>query len=314
MTEEYLQKLRRQLREFSWEEQEALMEEISSHIESGEEDPNMGKDAEQRRKKLMNELGSPRVLGKGFKNTYRPDRLIDYLLVAVPYLLYPILNSFYMGLMPTYSWADVRLDVVIHLPLVVLGLWRRSSALVLFWITILVSQLLYITTQSYWFYGIQTIFWALLLLGLVVLAGYILYKSQHDLLLMIFGLLSLSMCILGSIFSVLRPTGATSYGLLNQSLMVSYLSIRDLRFYLILGTMALFFLPVNRRIRWLALLLYGLIIGLGRDYLIEFQTGGTMTPIASWVYYLWIMLPILIVFFGWWLERSKGQQLELAIS
>ncbi len=225
-----------------------------------------------------------------------------------------MLNSLYINLMPKYNWADVRLDLVIHLPLVVLGLWRRSAPLTFFWLTIVVSQLLYISTQSYWYYGPQTVFWALLLLGLLILAGYLLWKNRNDLLVLIFGLLPLSICILGSILSVVRPIGATPYGFLNLSLTMSYLSIKNIEFYLILGTTALFFLPTNRQLRWLALALSGLIIGVGRDYLIEFQTHGTMTPIAYWVYYLWIILPLLIVFWGWWLDHSKQQQLKPATS
>src|SRR6266545_6115270 len=126
MTEEFIRALRRQLKGFSPEEQEALIEEISSHIENGEEDPKIGKAIEQRRKMLMNELGSPNDMGKGFKEIYRPNRFIDYLFIIIPFLFYPYLNSLYNGLMPKYEWADVRLDVVIHLPLIAIGLWRRS--------------------------------------------------------------------------------------------------------------------------------------------------------------------------------------------
>ncbi|HLO14186.1 MAG TPA: hypothetical protein VK206_05115 [Anaerolineales bacterium] len=314
MAEEYMRTLRQQLKDFSLKEQEELVEEINSHIEDAEEDPKMGKDAEQRRKKLMNELGSPKEIGRGFKEIYRPDRLIDYLLIAIPYLFYPYLNSLYTNLMSKYSWADVRLDILIHMPLIAIGLWRRSAPLTLFWIAILVSQLLYITTQLYGYYGAQTLFWALLLLGLIILAGYILWKNRNDLLILIFGLLPLSMSVIGTIVSVVHPTGYISFGLIDRSLLVSYLSIRDLSLYLILATMALFFLVTNREIRWLALALAGLMIGLGREYLIEFQTSTTMTPIAYWVYYLWVFLPLFIVSIGWWLERSKRQQLKLATS
>lgn len=310
--EEYLQALRKQLKAFSPEEQEAFIEEISSHIEESEKDPKTGKNIEQRRRKLMRELGSPKDMGRGLKAVYRPDRLIDYLLIAIPYAFYPLLNSLYINLMPQYSWADVRLDILIHLPLVAIGIWRRSAPLALFWISIIVSQLLYITTQVYWYYGIQTALWAVLLLGLLGLAGYILWRNRNDLLTLVFGALPLSMCIIGNLISVVRPTGHTFYGFLNQSLLIIYLSISDFNFFLILATMALFFLPTNRRMRWLALLLYGLMIGFGREYLIEFQTRSTMTPIAHWVYDLLIILPLLIVSLGWWLEQSNKRRLELA--
>jgi len=65
--EEYIQALRKQLKGFSSEEQAAVIEEICSHIESGEEDTRMGKNPEQRRKKLMKELGTPEQLGKALK-------------------------------------------------------------------------------------------------------------------------------------------------------------------------------------------------------------------------------------------------------
>src|SRR6266498_1512925 len=134
MAQDYIQILRKQLKDFSLEEQEALIEEISSHIESGEDDPKIGKTGDERKKKIMAELGSPQDMSGGFKAIYRNDRLIDYLFIAIPYLLYPFLNTLYISLMSKYSWADVRLDILIHLPLVVIGLWRRSAPLTLFWI------------------------------------------------------------------------------------------------------------------------------------------------------------------------------------
>ncbi|HLO32468.1 MAG TPA: hypothetical protein VK249_25180 [Anaerolineales bacterium] len=310
--EEYLRALRKELNDFSPEDQEALIAEVSTHIEDAEADPRMGKDLEQRRKKLMNELGSAKNMSRGFKDTYRPDRFIDYLLIVIPYLFYPYLNSLYLSLMTRYSWADVRLDILIHLPLIAVGLWRRSGPVTLFWISILVSQLSYITTQLYWYYGIQTIFWALLLLGLLLLAGYLVRKNRNDLLTVVFGFLPLSMCIIATVLALVQPTGSIAYGFLDRSLLVSYLFIENAGLYLSLAILALFFLSTNREFRWLALALSGLMIGLGRDYLIEFQTRDTMMPIASWVYYLWIALPLLIVFLGWWLERSKRQQLKLA--
>ena len=315
MTEEYIRSLRKQLTNFSPNEQEALIEEISSHIESGVEDSKIGKDKEERRIRIMNELGSPKDMSKGFKAIYRPDRLIDYLLIAVPCFFYPYLNSLYISLMPKYSWADVRLDVIIHLPLIAIGLWRRSAPVTLFWTAMIVSQLLFITTQIQWYYGIQTIFWALLLLALLGLAGNIIWKNRHDLLIVVFGLMPLGMCVIGNILSVIRPTDYTPYNFLDRSLLNIHLYITHFDFdstlVIILAVIALFFLPANRTIRWLALVLYGLTIGIEHVYLTEDQTGN-MALMAHWVYYLWIILPLLMVFFGWWIERSSRRQLELA--
>jgi hypothetical protein len=306
MADEYIRELRKQLKGFSTKEQDAMIEEISSHIEEGEKDLKMGKDADQRRKRLMNELGSPKDLAKGFKETYRPNRLIDFLLTVIPLFFYPYLNHLYTILMPKYSWADVRLDLVIHLPLIAIGLWRRSAPLTLFWITVTVFQLLIVTTEIYGYYGSQTIFWAFVLVALLVLAGYILWKNRDDLLIVVFGLTPLSMCILGSILSALHVTDY-SFGVVGRSLLLVHTSyIENLAFYGLLGSMALFFLPANRGPRWLALVIYGLHLGLGHYYLNE--------VFAAWVYYLWAVLPLVMIFFGWWLEQSKRPQLELATS
>lgn len=326
MTEEYLRSLRKQLTSFPPDEQEDLIEEIRSHIEGGEEDPRMGRDMGERRKRIMNELGSPKDMGKGLKALYRPDRLMDYLLILIPYLFYLYLNSLYISLMPKYGWVDVRLDVLIHLPLIAVGLWRRSAVLTLFWTTLLVSQL-FIIAGTYWYYGAQTIFWALLLIGLLTLAGNLLWKNRNDPLTVVFGLLPLSMCIIGVLLnalSVIHPfelliwrsawvaSQHDGYGLLDRSLLAIYINIRDFTQFGSVFALALFFLPSKREIRWIALVISGLMIGLGHHYLLDFQYRSNL--MAPWIYILWVVLPLFIVLFGWWLERSRQQQLKFAIS
>jgi hypothetical protein len=88
--------------------------------------------------------------------------------------------------------------------------------------------------------------------------------------------------------------------------MVHIAYVENLVFYGLLGLMALFFLPGNRSLRWLGLVIYGLHLGLGHYYLDD--------VFAAWAYYLWTFLPLGIVFFGWWLEQSKRPKLELATS
>ena len=66
--EEYLHSLQQHLKDFPAEEQAAIMEEIQSHMESGENDPRMGTNGEQRRDRLMKEMGSPEDLGRGFRS------------------------------------------------------------------------------------------------------------------------------------------------------------------------------------------------------------------------------------------------------
>ncbi len=309
--EDYLNALSRQLKGFPPEEQAALIEEIASHIESGEADPGIGQNTEQRRKRLMAELGSPQEMGKGFKAIYRSGGLIDYLWIAIPYALYPFLNMLYINMR-----LDLRFDILLHLPLIAIGLWRRSAPLALFWIITISGQLLYIATQGYWqgfwYYGIQTVIWALLLFGLLILTGMIIWKNRHDALVVMFALLPLSMLVFGNLLAIWRPTSHTVYSSWDVSLLNIFLEIRGLAFYVPFATMAMFFLPANRNIRWMALLISGLWIGLGRDYLLEYQTGN-IAFMAHWVHTLWAILPLIIVAFGWWLDQKKRLQLQLAL-
>ncbi len=306
MTEKYIQSLRRQLKGFPAQEQEALIEEIRSHIESGEEDPKLGQDIAQRRKRMLNELGSPNEMGSNFKSVYRPNGLIDYLLILIPYSLYPVLQYiFYHRLVAFSQWVDVRLYVILYIPLIALVLWRRSAAVSLFWITILVSQLIWITLGSNGFYGNQIFFWAILLLALLALSGYLIWKHRNDLQIVTFGLMSLTMCILGSILSLLNLTDY-SLGPLSRSLVILYSFVNNIAFYGLMAAMALFFLPANRQVRWLGLVLYALVLGLNHEYLNNVFTG--------WVYSLWLILPLIMVFVGWGLEQIRKPKLEVAAS
>lgn len=305
MTEEYIQSLRKQLQGFPAEEQDALIEEIRSHIESGEEDPKLGKDADQRRKRMLDELGSPKDLGRNFKTIYHPNGLIDFLLIFVPYLFYPLLNNFYNNLLPVYQWADVRLDILIHLPLIAIGLWRKSAALTLFWVIVIVNQLFFIVLQTNGYYGIQSIIWALLLLALLALAGYVILKYKNDLQILTFGLMPLTMCVLGNVLSTLNLTDY-SLGTVSRSLVLVYSYVNNMAFYGLMAAMALFFLPANRQVRWLGLVLYALVLGLNHEYL--------NNVFAGWAYSLWLILPLAIVLTGWGVEQIRKPKLEVAAS
>jgi hypothetical protein len=317
MAQDYIQVLGKHLKDFSLEEQEALIEEISSHIESGEDDPKMGKTGDERKKKIMAELGSPQDMSGGFKAIYRNDRLIDYLFIAIPYLLYPFLNMLYMRLMPTYSWADIRLDILIHLPLVLIGMWRKSALLTLFWITTIATQIIAMLLITQGYYGsLQIAIWSLFVLGLLLLLGRILWQNRHDTLISAFGLLPLIMCFVGSTLAIIHPGTGTShiYGPIDRLLLDVYVNVAGfgggyLPFYGTLGTMALFFLVMNRNVRWLALGLYGLVMALSRDFLnLSDASQGLMNPP---IYLFYVLVPLILIFLGWWLSQS-GHQVQIA--
>ncbi len=313
--EEYLEALQKQLKGFPQAERTALLEEIKSHIESGEADGNLGKSAQQRSDRLMEELGSPEDMGKGFRALYRPSRLVDFLLVAVPFALYPLLNMLYVRFAPT---MDVRADILIHLPLIAIGLWRRSPLVASFWITAVSPGLLYMVTQgfwqSYWYFGLQTILWAVLLAGLLILLGLIVWRNRRDLLTVLFALLPLCMLIIGVLLWIIHPTSYGSYNWADHSLLSIFLEIegRRLVFYTFFPLMALFFLPRSRVIRWAALAVWGLMLGFGREYIMDYQTGN-LAMLAHWVYYLYVAVPAAMVSLGWWLDRGKSLRPQLAV-
>jgi hypothetical protein len=316
--ENYLRSLRKQLKGFPANEEAALIEEIKSHIESGEADQRLGQEPEQRTNKLLNELGSPGEIGRGFRAIYRPNRVMDFLLCAIPYVLSLFLTAFYMGLRPRYPWMDIRINVIFALIFVAIGSWRRSVLVTLFWLNVAVMQLSYVVLQGvwqpYWYFGRQTIFWAVLLLGLLGLFGSIVWKNRRDPLIAVYALLPLVMEIIGSAVWSIQPVTYV-YSPLDRSLLLVFLKIYsgDSSLYAKLAITALFFLPSNRNLRWLALLLSALMIGLGREYLFDYHTGA-VAMVAQWIYYLYIIVPITMVFLGWWLDRNQRPHAQLPVS
>lgn len=312
MTQDYLQSIRKYLSDFSPEEQEAFLEEIRSHIESGEEDPKMGANPEQRRKTLMAELGSPNDLGRNFRTIYRQSGFIDFLWIVIPYLLYPFLNMIYVKLMPTYPWADVRLDILIHIPLILIGLWRRSAPLALFWLTTIVTQIIAMLLLVQGYYGaFQSVIWSMVALGLLLLLAYIVWQNRQDSLITTFGLLPIIMCAIGTILAIIHPNAVTyTTGPIDRLLLDIYADAAGfgggyLPFYGTLLTMALFFLVMDRSVRWFALGLYGLVIALSRHYLNIFDYDqGLMHPL---VYSFYVILPLVILLLGGMFNQSRAK-------
>ncbi len=262
----------------------------------------------------MKEMGSPNDMGKGLQQTYRPGRIVDYLLVAIPYVLSLYFTQLYLQLRPQYPWMDIRLNAVLDLVLISIGLWRRSVLVTLFWINIAVMQLLYIVLQGVWqptwYFGLQTIVWAAVLLGLLVSFGQIVWRNRHDTLIVVYALLPLCMQLLGTAVWSIQPVTYT-YNSLDRSLLVIFLRLQEgnAELYGTLATMAVFFLASNRDVRWIALLASALMIGLGRIYLFDYRTG-TVAMVAQWVYYLYILIPMGIVGSAWWLDWRARQQIS----
>ena len=294
--DDYLQALREKLKSFSHTDRAVLVEEISSHIESGEEDPKLGKDPGQRREKLMAELGSPGDMVKGFKMIYQPDGLIDFLLVAIPLLINTSLNLLLVRLMSTYPWADVRIVILVYLLIMAVGLWRRSRLLTLYWLPRLTVQILGVVlfTGAFAYYGrVQTVSLTILFAVLLFLLGRLVWQTRHDILIIIYALLPLIIGVLS---------------ILNANILRSQMSLLDISTYTILdkipflglvdyGMLALFFFGTKRDIRWAAYMVNAVLIG---------------SFISQPNFFLWIILPLAIVSFGWLMDRYKRHQLRFA--
>src|SRR5512133_83337 len=123
---------------------------------------------------------------------------MEYLWIAIPYLLYPFLNMLYTSLIPKYPWADVRLDILIHLPLIAIGLWKRSVPVTLFWGSTVVMQIAAMLRIAHGYYGtVQTAVWLVMMLGGIALLAYLLWQSRQEFLTVTFGLLPLILGFIG---------------------------------------------------------------------------------------------------------------------
>ena len=72
--DDYLNRLRAQLKGFLPEQQEEILAEVAAHIEGGEEDESREPDPDARRARILSEMGSPEQMGAGFREVYRPNR------------------------------------------------------------------------------------------------------------------------------------------------------------------------------------------------------------------------------------------------
>lgn len=305
--EEYLRIFNQQIQGFSPEEQASLMEEIGSHIESLKEELNTIKDPEERRNKMSSELGSPQELGKRFKMIYRPDRFVEFLFVAIPYLLYPLITR----MLQKSFGADfvVRGEVILYSLLILTGLWRRSIFVTLFWATLIIGQIISMLLAGYTFYGsLQSVLWLAYAIGLLYLVGQIVWQNRNDLLTVLFACLPLLICAYGSLFVLIHPQNRGALGSLDVFLLNVYTNSGETFDYFgNIPAIALFFLATNRDLRWLALALFGVIDTVSRYYLN--LTNEMMPP---WVYSLYVFFPLAVVLLGWWTERNKRRQISLA--
>ena len=294
---EYLQTLRKKLRGFPQKDQNSIIEEIGSHIECGEEDIRMGNDPTQRRQKLMDELGSPERMAKGFRIIYQPDGLVDFLLVAIPLLLNTSFNLLLVNMMPRYPWFDVRVEVLLRLLLIGIGIWRGSKLLTLAWAPRTALQIFAMLALSQGYYLHQSIIWIPALLGVTYLIGRLVWQNRREALIVIYGMLPLIIGGLGFAFYSASAVQSWS-GRIDLSILQVFSRYSVFLDGLNMVALAVIFLVKNRTVRWAALAIYGLILG-------------SWITAPREVLLIWVILPLGTVLLGWWLDRSGREKTRL---
>jgi hypothetical protein len=299
-----------ELKSFPPADRQELLAEIASHLQSGQEDPQLGNEA-AREAKVLSEMGTPEQMGRGLRGLYRPNRLVDLLWLYIPdvitsYLIYAIVATLY----PVFTrepiaadpqlYISIRLVIVLGLVCTLVGWKRRSVPLLIFWLTATVGSVASLMTREHrWAPGHETVpgttwegllFYAILAVLLVWLVRTL--EQQHfDPLLVVFAAL---------------PLGLTGVNYAAALISLSLNPIRDILFsyssifYLAgwLMGLALFFLVQNRDLRWIGLVLIAITY--------------TIAPLAQYGFYLPIVglygVLMALVFIGWALDlRHRGR-------
>jgi hypothetical protein len=312
-SQDYLVQLQNQLKGFSPQEQAAILEEIASHIESGQGDPDLGDSTMERQRKLLKELGTPQLMGKKMKQVHRPNRVVDLLLVLVPALVFIPLVSMIVGQPIDYSPLDPNLllslrgVIAISGAMLLIGWLRRSDILLIYWSSdallrvlslMLREQRFSIGQEAIFDTAVECFFWWLALIGLVVLFCGLLWRNRANSSLVIFGLLP----ILAAAASLGEYYWLRTYTGLSASPLSWPEWLYQVSRFLEVAWLVLFFLSPRREGRWLALELEAINVFM-------------MKTVAYWpdqpsIVLYTLILPVLVAMV-WWLDRKNQPQVVL---
>jgi len=344
---DFLCALRNKLKGFSQPERNALLEEIGSHLEAGAQDPGLDPDPERRKEKLMAEMGSPAQLDRGFRDVHRPGRLVDFLLILLPSLLFSIISrldlSHWLGASSSIIQVCLFFSFYTVLMLFV-SLLRRSLYLQLYWITPFIMGLIYLAQFLSWKYlqisqhrmaiivqpgypyvnfsFAQLPPWAgwilpaVLQLVLVLVVMRMLRSARPDSLSLVYACLLVYMGILSYYRPYLDQSVANFFHIYsywgvydpNPLARLGWLvSLGGLWNWIELGLLGIFFVSSKRDVRWLALGSYAIAYGIF-DVLTTRLSG-------YWAYLLLIelLLPLALFFTGWYLEHLRKRRLLSAL-
>jgi len=320
-TDEYINHLQVELKGFSAKEKAELIEEITGHIEEGQNDPHLGSNAQERNKKLDVEMGSPSELGRKLKEIHRPNRWVDFFLVFIPseVLKYPILIILSMAFggmsrinsswaSEPYIMASIRVSFLLAILLVVIAKQRQSLTLLLFWLPqSIISVFTLLFREKRWLPQspfntqligtIESIFWLTLMALLVSWLAYLIWTNHRNPLLVVLALIPILITFgnttLGSYISTGQFPGG--YQLPNLNILVVYGFPFGLYQISVVIWPLLFYVFRNQQVRWLGLLLYAVPLSM-------------MNLVASINYpiltAIWV-IPSLIVIIVWLVDIKR---------
>jgi hypothetical protein len=265
---DYLENLRGQLKGFLPEQQEEILDEVASHLESGADDETRGSDPMIRQEDVLAEMGTPGEMGGGFQAVYRPNRWLDFLLIFVPvYLVYPLLNflynlfsdgSIYHSESRFYAFS-LRAVIVLGVVMVIVAIQRRSLLLFAFWIPDVICRLVVLISRESpetftpgvdLLSALEMWFAYILTFGLAYWLARNVWRHRSNLLIVLFALQP----IIGTVFGYI-----TSGYILAQGITPNYpnWSVAGIQVQSMMELISLagFVLLRSRNMRWAALLL-----------------------------------------------------------
>ncbi|MHC1730409.1 MAG: hypothetical protein AB9888_00025 [Bacteroidales bacterium] len=205
--QDYLTRLKSELKGLPPEEEALLIEEISSHFSEGQEDPRLGSNEGQRAQHLAREMGSPEDLARQLKNVHRPYKWLEYAIIVLPELiLFPIASGIVSLAIPSTLSAPtaadlaqvigIRFFIILRICLMLTGLkLYRNQGLktgLFYWAASLwLSVLALCLRENRWIYfseinrtpggQAESIFWSLVWLGLLFILSSLLWKTKDPL-------------------------------------------------------------------------------------------------------------------------------------
>lgn len=222
--DDYLNRLRAQLKGFLPEQQDEILAEVAAHIEEGERD-DREPDLVARRQRILDEMGSPADMGAGFRDVYRPNRWLEFLLIVIPaYLFFPLINVLYNLFTRGGIYRDenqffgftIRAVILLGLVMLFISIRRRSLLLFAFWAPDVIARLVsLISREGSWLPSlsgglyslVETLLADLLLIALTFLLSRTVWKNRANLLIVLFALQP----IIGTLFGGFT----TQYGISN---------------------------------------------------------------------------------------------------